>query len=250
VDWKVSFEGYTPVAFTHDVVKANDETKKRGGWADPQDHTVIVGLDKRLSYETPHFILDQKGLPRNPQGRTGIVGRGLLGKYGPNHAADPIVTRVQNGRRQMVAIKRKDTGEWAIPGGMVDPGETFSVTLRREFEEEAGNVPASQQPAMKKNLDDLFRKGSGKTIYKGYVDDPRNTDNAWMETVVVHFPCSKELGDMLSLHAGDDAAEVKWLDIDDSVADYKNLYASHKAFVDACFKEGEDKEDKDEEEDD
>ena len=26
-------------------------------------------------------------------GRTGIVGRGLLGKWGPNHAVDPIVTR-------------------------------------------------------------------------------------------------------------------------------------------------------------
>ncbi len=24
-------------------------------------------------------------------------------------------------------------------------------------------------------------------IYKGYVDDPRNTDNAWMETVAVNF---------------------------------------------------------------
>ena len=27
-------------------------------------------------------------------GRTGIVGRGLLGKWGPNHAVDPIVTRL------------------------------------------------------------------------------------------------------------------------------------------------------------
>lgn len=24
-------------------------------------------------------------------------------------------------------------------------------------------------------------------VYKGYVDDPRNTDNAWMETVAVNF---------------------------------------------------------------
>lgn len=31
--------------------------------------------------------------PLNPVGRTGIVGRGLLGRWGPNHAADPIVTR-------------------------------------------------------------------------------------------------------------------------------------------------------------
>ena len=30
---------------------------------------------------------------RNPVGRTGMIGRGLLGKWGPNHAADPLVTR-------------------------------------------------------------------------------------------------------------------------------------------------------------
>ena len=24
-------------------------------------------------------------------------------------------------------------------------------------------------------------------IYRGYVDDPRNTDNSWMETVAVNF---------------------------------------------------------------
>ena len=26
-----------------------------------------------------------------------------------------------------------------------------------------------------------------RQIYRGYVDDPRNTDNAWMETVAVNF---------------------------------------------------------------
>ena len=47
-------------------------------------------------------------------------GRGLLGKWGPNHAADPIVTRFDPSRPdrlQVVAIKRKDTGDWALPGG-------------------------------------------------------------------------------------------------------------------------------------
>jgi len=24
-------------------------------------------------------------------------------------------------------------------------------------------------------------------IYRGYVDDPRNTDNSWMETIACHF---------------------------------------------------------------
>ena len=30
---------------------------------------------------------------------------------------------------------------------------------------------------------------SGKEVYRGYVDDPRNTDNAWTETTAFHFHC-------------------------------------------------------------
>ena len=40
-------------------------------------------------------------------------------------------------------------------------------------------------------------------VYRGYVDDPRNTDNAWMETVAVNF--HDATGDSVSkfkLHAG------------------------------------------------
>lgn len=37
----------------------------------------------------------------------------------------------------MVAIQRHDNNMWAIPGGMVDPGERVNATLRREFMEEA-----------------------------------------------------------------------------------------------------------------
>jgi ADP-ribose pyrophosphatase len=40
---------------------------------------------------------------------------------------------------QFVAIKRGDSGEWALPGGMVDPGEVVSATAIREFQEEAMN---------------------------------------------------------------------------------------------------------------
>lgn len=40
-------------------------------------------------------------------------------------------------------------------------------------------------------------------IYRGYVDDPRNTDNAWMETIAMNFHDDK--GDSVAkfkLHAG------------------------------------------------
>ena len=101
----------------------------------PFEDKVQMTLGEALSFDP-----DTKA-PLNPRGRTGIVGRGLLGKWGPNFAADPIVTRFNphgtEHKLQFVAIKRRDTGDWAIPGGMVDAGEVVSVTLKREFMEEA-----------------------------------------------------------------------------------------------------------------
>ena len=61
----------------------------------------------------------------------------FLGHFGPNHAADPIVTRWkrdENNQRikhqrtgrpilEFVCILRKDTREYAIPGGMVEKKE-------------------------------------------------------------------------------------------------------------------------------
>lgn len=135
----------------------------------------------------------------------------------------------------MVAIKRKDTGEWALPGGMQDPGEVGMATLVREFKEEAGAVSEEQKAAFDAMVDELFKDSNGRVIYRGYVDDPRNTDNAWMETIAMHFHCSERMGTMLTLKAGDDAADVTWLEVDPDSAAYCALYASHRQIADLVY---------------
>ncbi|XP_030169332.1 ADP-ribose pyrophosphatase, mitochondrial isoform X2 [Lynx canadensis] len=212
VGWFVEWQDYNPVEYTAVSVLAGPR------WADPQI--------------------------RNPAGRTGLIGRGLLGRWGPNHAADPIITRWKRDRSgnkithpvsgknilQFVAIKRKDCGEWAIPGGMVDPGEKISATLKREFGEEALNS-LQKSSAEKRELEEQLHKLFSQehlVIYKGYVDDPRNTDNAWMETEAVNYHDETgEIMDNLTLEAGDDAGKVKWVDISDQL----QLYASHSQFI-------------------
>ena len=77
-------------------------------------------------------------------------------------------------------------------------GENISLALKREFGEEALNTDKFPHKIYiqttkdyftlsllilynrKKIADKLF--SDGKLLYQGYVDDPRNTDNAWMET--------------------------------------------------------------------
>ena len=119
--------------------------------------------------------------------------------------------------------------------GMVDPGETVSTTVRREFMEEAMDSTGEMQgntEDMEKMVNDFF--ANGLEIYSGYVDDPRNTDNAWMETVAFLF--HDETGDTIGkfdLKAGDDAKALKWADISQDL----ELYASHSDFVKEAIQE-------------
>ena len=114
---------------------------------------------------------------------------------------------------------------------MVDPGEQVSATLKREFCEESLNVmqlSADEQKALHEKLQTFFSEENGQVIYRGIVDDPRNTDNAWMETSAVNFhDDSGEVFASIALNAGDDAQAVRWVDIDRSL----NLYANHSKFI-------------------
>ena len=60
----------------------------------------------------------------------------------------------------------------------MDPGEGISETVKREFQEEAGRSSIDA---------DLIQRlfSNGVKLYESYVDDPRNTDNAWMETIAM-----------------------------------------------------------------
>lgn len=62
------------------------------------------GTVDRVSFTGLYTVQNKR--PLNPEGRTGLKGRGVLGRWGPNHAADPIVTRwkVSDGIKQIDAL--------------------------------------------------------------------------------------------------------------------------------------------------
>lgn len=75
---------------------------------------------------------------------------------------------------------------------MVDRGETAQKACIREFTEEALNG----KPFL--NLEKIWSEKS-VTIYNGYVDDPRNTDNAWIETTVINIHDSDNILNTIEL---------------------------------------------------
>ena len=94
ISFKVQWPEYAPTLYNAPVLLTKPV------WADPDSAeeqysslkwNEIDGKTDRRSFEGKYEV--NNGIPQNPIGRTGMIGRGLLGKWGPNHAADPIVTR-------------------------------------------------------------------------------------------------------------------------------------------------------------
>lgn len=213
VSWNTPFDEYNPPTFTDKTVLTHPS------WADPEDFSEVTHALK--SYEGTIKFDAKTKLPLNPCGRTGIQGRGLLGKWGPNLAADPIITRINSltGSLEMLAIQRKDSSEWAIPGGMVEAGDDICQTLTRELNEETGI---------------LIDMSDAQEVYKGYVDDPRNTDNAWLESVAKHKHLGIDEALELTPKAASDAKAVQWLPL--TKENMKKLYANHEEMAQKAIK--------------
>ena len=170
VPWSKDVPSYNPQEFTDDSVLTQGVAQ---GWADPPTPQEVPDLMQRETYEGK-ICFDGAGVPLNPRGRTGLRGRGLLGKWGPNHAAGPIVTRYhpQMGRMQVVAVRREDTGQFAVPGGMTkSPGEKWNPTMlsalqTEDLGQENDNISLEQQHMNNLLIDLLQGKGS-TVVYRG-----------------------------------------------------------------------------------
>lgn len=218
--WNIPYPQYNPPYYRDHTVEANTAPKGHK-WAEPESKINVKNLDGE-AFRRFLAVSGDESIPKNPCGRTGIVGQGLLGKWGENWAADPIITRYdpETGKLMLLLIKRGDGGEWAIPGGMVNPEETkLSMTAARELKEETGLE---------------IKMDMATEVYEGIVDDSRNTDNSWMMTKAYHLhldnDASKKIGKQI-LHAMD-AHEIKaiqWVLYDDDRLNH--LFASHSKFI-------------------
>ncbi|MEO8691350.1 MAG: NUDIX domain-containing protein, partial [Candidatus Saccharimonas sp.] len=66
-------------------------------------------------------------------------GKGNFYHWGPNYTVDLVVI-TSGDMPAILLIQRADTGDWALPGGFIDQGETPIEASLRELQEETGLV--------------------------------------------------------------------------------------------------------------
>ena len=126
VPWNVHYEDYTPLG----------EIDENYIWW--FNLTFIDGRARFLIEVSPYTF---RGVPVNPLGRTGVIGRGLFSHSGP-----------------------------------------YSVLITISWSKISGFLSMS------------FTKGDN-FLYRGYLDHPMNTDNAWMEATIYYTVKDTQLQD-------------------------------------------------------
>ncbi|KAG8544923.1 hypothetical protein GDO81_021619 [Engystomops pustulosus] len=224
---QVDFPNYNPPLY-------NAERYDRGMY-DPaqemeQKKRKYNGLDGLLDFRSCLGTYQvENGLPLNPMGRTGLQGVGSLRWFGPNHSLHPVLTRWSTNKSgaankkmsrrmlEVLVVKLRRNELWALPGGTLDPGE---------------QLPLKFQSLLKRGYlsEFLALLGAGKEVFHGYLDDPRNTDNAWIETLAIniHFD-TKESNDLFlkNLKESDFEVSLRWQLLDHKIP----LYANEKEIL-------------------
>lgn len=117
-------------------------------------------------------------------------------KCGEVHYENPfpaVALVCRNERGELLLTRRAEppsVGEWCLPGGFIEVGETVQEAALREFKEETG-------------LD-------GRLL--GVIDVASRVNGYWGDVVLIGFE-TEVIGGVLT--AGDDASEVRFFSSDD-----------------------------------
>uniref|UniRef100_G3T0U9 Transient receptor potential cation channel subfamily M member 2 n=1 Tax=Loxodonta africana TaxID=9785 RepID=G3T0U9_LOXAF len=236
VPWEMEFVIYDPPFYTAE--------RKDKAVVDPVgsslellskiNYNTMDGLVDRRSFHGPYAVCD--GLPFNKILKTHLRGAGVIGassEHLPFQSVCHMWRRNQDGAvcrkgikkiLEVLVIKHSLSEHWALPGGPGLPGNPGGD----------GCPPEAERCVLQQEFWPFPSRGllKGCEVYKGYVDDPRNTDNAWIETVAIsiHFEDQNDV-DLKQLnshlHSHDPEVSFRWQVVDRCIP----LYANHKTIL-------------------
>jgi len=160
-NWKFPCPDYNPSYYVDPFVIENDKYKNDNGWAHSEDKVEfekIEGIDKEI-------VTYEDGYPLNPRGRTGLTGRGLLGRWGPNPYVVLVVTRFNEETDKIEILLNDSENEIRLTENFVNFGESFDETAKGylnkmfDFDLDISSIPM---------------------LYNDYLYDYMQTDNAWI----------------------------------------------------------------------
>ena len=79
------------------------------------------------------------------------------------HAAGGVVTRTTRGTVEVLVVHRPRYGDWSLPKGKLEPGESAEDAARREIEEETGVRVEMGAPLA--NAEYVDRHGRPKVVH-------------------------------------------------------------------------------------
>lgn len=227
VDWDEAYKDYAPPFFVATPYAGHYSTQVSNDWF----------LNEKIFASAFHTVIpdvkieaDPRGRPLNPVGRTGLRGPGGLQRWGEVVQAELVVTRVEpgSGHRQVLLLRDPDANTFALPGKRVGHELRAQQVLENEFLAKL----IALHPAVEMKIEEL---------YAGYVDDPRNTDNSWLASVMYNLdttPAGKEAAESgidwaAAINALGLPGSAQWVDFDQLA--HAAMNSNHAAILGAVL---------------
>uniref|UniRef100_A0A1I8GTE3 Ion_trans domain-containing protein n=1 Tax=Macrostomum lignano TaxID=282301 RepID=A0A1I8GTE3_9PLAT len=258
IPWEIDYRDYFAFDASEEVLIFPNEESYDGPTV-PLQSINFNQLDSRSGLRRQSMMgryrLDTvSSAPLNPMGRTGLKGKGLLPRWGPNNAvviamtrwsrapSGAVIHRLGHPILQVLSLFRHK--QFCLPWFLTDHFDNCDYD---------DCVPALLKNFISRRLKQLLQKkdarqeinaimkGRAEQIFKGYMDDHLNADNAWIEAVVinVHESDNWKFSDaMLKVFSEVDSDEqARWMEVAYSTAMrsshcemLKTIASNHRAY--------------------
>uniref|UniRef100_A0A5S6QS05 ADP-ribose pyrophosphatase, mitochondrial n=1 Tax=Trichuris muris TaxID=70415 RepID=A0A5S6QS05_TRIMR len=190
--WNNAHQNYSPAIWTHKCVFEECDPEISSFGFNPTFNARDGNINRqRLSYcHNNNKYVVKAGLPLNPAGRTGLRGRGILPRYGPNHLMAMIF--IWEAKGELSVLKKTPNahyGDAFIMGYVDDPVKNpfphhLLKIIKQSLMEKYGN---------NNKVDRILKSETKKLVmlFGGNMSSPLDTDNAWIEITYSIVACHR-----------------------------------------------------------